>query len=466
MLTLVNITKIYDRRRKRAALKNVSLSFPDKGLFLLSGPSGSGKTTLLTILGGMASQSSGEFYCLEEKITSKNYDRYRSQYVSFVFQFSNLIADYSIYDNLRVAYDLSGEKADKEKIVEALRKVNLPDGDDIEAFLKKRPNELSGGQIQRVAIARALVKKPRILILDEPTSSIDKENAASVAKILKEISKDALVIVATHDEETFSSIHDGIILLKRGEVVSSSIPEGEASPKQTAKIKPRLSFLEKMHFAFGMLSRRKWRFIFSLTSLILSFSVLSFALNCSTIDFVETSIASQANRGSQIAFLSAHDETQAEVPFSEGQLSALSGETYFPYDAFSLPIKEKYRAKADQDGSLTTAFMRKMNAIYLNGEKNPGALCLTPCGAYGDITKMHLPENDGEIALSDLTASYFLKNSEYLDVFGLNFVIEPSDLLGTMISFFDEEVWDAPIHKRIVGVFSTDDENLSFWDGS
>ena len=132
MITLSGITKKYDRRRKKMALKGISLSFPDKGFFILTGPSGSGKTTLLNIIGGMDAPTDGEFRFDGRLINSKNYDEYRSQNVAFVFQFFNLIDEYSIYDNLKIAFSLHGVKADKEKVVEALKLVSLPDGEDRE----------------------------------------------------------------------------------------------------------------------------------------------------------------------------------------------------------------------------------------------------------------------------------------------------------------------------------------------
>ncbi|HPE95734.1 MAG TPA: ABC transporter ATP-binding protein, partial [Bacillota bacterium] len=199
MLELKNIIKDYTAGDTTvSALKGVSISFGKSEFVSVLGPSGCGKTTLLNIIGGLDRYTSGDLIIngvSTKEYTDRDWDAYRNHSVGFVFQSYNLIPHQSVLSNVELALTLSGvSKAERKKrAVKALERVGL--GDQI----KKKPNQMSGGQMQRVAIARALVNDPDILLADEPTGALDSATSVQVMEILKEVSKDRLVIMVTHN---------------------------------------------------------------------------------------------------------------------------------------------------------------------------------------------------------------------------------------------------------------------------
>lgn len=224
MLQLKNITKIYQTEDlKQVALDKVSINFRPNEFVSILGPSGSGKTTLLNIIGGLDHYDSGDLTINE--ISTKNFkdadwDSYRNHRVGFVFQSYNLIPHQSVLSNVELALTLSGvPKAERKKRAkEALKKVGL------EKHINKRPSQLSGGQMQRVAIARALVNNPDILLADEPTGALDSETSEQIMKIIKEIAKDRLVIMVTHNPELAKEYSTRIVKLKDGKLTNDSNP--------------------------------------------------------------------------------------------------------------------------------------------------------------------------------------------------------------------------------------------------
>ena len=201
MLELKNIVKTYVSGESEVrALNGVSLKFRKNEFVSILGPSGCGKTTLLNIIGGLDRYTSGDLVIRE--ISTKEYkdadwDRYRNHSIGFVFQSYNLIPHQSVLSNVELALTLSGvSKSERRaRAKEALEKVGL--GDQIH----KRPNQMSGGQMQRVAIARALVNNPDILLADEPTGALDTTTSVQIMDLLKEVAKDRLVIMVTHNPE-------------------------------------------------------------------------------------------------------------------------------------------------------------------------------------------------------------------------------------------------------------------------
>ena len=201
MLQIKNISKKYTTGDfVQTALNNVSLNFRDNEFVAILGPSGSGKTTLLNIVGGLDRYDTGDLIIngiSTKKYKDKDWDSYRNHTIGFVFQSYNLIPHQSILSNVELALTISGisKKERKERAKQALTDVGL--GEQIH----KRPNQLSGGQMQRVAIARALVNNPDILLADEPTGALDSDTSVQVMELLKEVAKDKLVIMVTHNPE-------------------------------------------------------------------------------------------------------------------------------------------------------------------------------------------------------------------------------------------------------------------------
>ncbi len=224
MLELKNIKKNYTTGDTTVhALKGVSVQFRDSEFVAVLGQSGCGKTTLLNIIGGLDHYTSGDLLIngtSTKKYMDRDWDSYRNHSVGFVFQSYNLIPHQSVLANVELALTLSGvsKRERRERAKAALEQVGLGDQ------LHKKPNQMSGGQMQRVAIARALVNDPSIVLADEPTGALDSETSVQVMEILKEISKDRLVIMVTHNPELAHQYANRIVQLKDGELVNDSNP--------------------------------------------------------------------------------------------------------------------------------------------------------------------------------------------------------------------------------------------------
>src|SRR5574344_2922481 len=222
-LKLTDITKTYRSGEIVQALKGVSLNFRKSEFVSILGQSGCGKTTLLNIIGGLDRYTSGELFIDEistKKYKDKNWDAYRNNKIGFVFQNYNLIPHQTVLSNVELALTLSGvsKSERKKRAIGALEQVGL--GDQI----YKKPNQMSGGQMQRVAIARALVNDPEIVLADEPTGAIDTETSIQIMELLKEVAKDRLVIMVTHNPDLANRYANRIVRLKDGVVTSDSRP--------------------------------------------------------------------------------------------------------------------------------------------------------------------------------------------------------------------------------------------------
>lgn len=279
MLKLKNIVKEYPTGdSKVVALKGVSIEFRKSEFVSILGHSGCGKTTLLNIIGGLDQYTTGDLI-IEGKSTKdfkdSDWDTYRNHSVGFVFQNYNLIPHQSVLSNVELALTLSGvsreERRERAKV--ALEKVGL--GDQI----GKKPNQMSGGQMQRVAIARALVNNPEILLADEPTGALDSETSVQIMDLLKEISKDRLVIMVTHNPELAERYSTRIIRLVDGKIVSDSDPYDsgeEQKAKEKGKKKPSMSFFTALSLSMNNLLTKKVRTF--LTSFAGSIGIIGIAL--------------------------------------------------------------------------------------------------------------------------------------------------------------------------------------------
>ena len=235
MLKLIDITKEYRLEDESLlALHNLSVTFRRNEFVSILGPSGCGKTTLLNIIGGLDRYTSGDIQV--EGVSTEDYDdldwdTYRNQRIGFVFQSYNLIPHISVLKNVQLTLTLAGVDKDesRERALEALRRVGL------EKQAKKRPSQLSGGQMQRVAIARAIVGDPEIILADEPTGALDSESGVQVMELLKEVARDRLVIMVTHNGQLAEEYSTRIINLRDGEIVGDTMPytdEEEAAEEE------------------------------------------------------------------------------------------------------------------------------------------------------------------------------------------------------------------------------------------
>lgn len=279
MLKLKNITKVYNSsNEKLKALDNVSIMFRKSEFVSILGPSGCGKTTLLNIIGGLDRYTSGDLI-INGKSTKyfkdRDWDSYRNYSVGFVFQNYNLIGHQTVLSNVELALTISGvsKKERKKRAIKALEEVGL------KRQINKKPNQLSGGQMQRVAIARALVNNPDIILADEPTGALDTKTSIQVMEILKNISKDKLVIMVTHNPDLAQKYSSRIIKILDGKIIDDSNILKEATKEEKAhdnKRRTSMKFLTALHLSLNNLMTKKGRTI--LTSFAGSIGIIGIAL--------------------------------------------------------------------------------------------------------------------------------------------------------------------------------------------
>lgn len=304
MIQLKSITKVYQPKGSVGvtALDGISIAFRQSEFVSILGPSGCGKTTLLNIVGGLDCYTSGELI-VDEKRTSEftdaEWDAYRNDKIGFVFQSYNLIMHLSVLQNVELALTLSGSDVvtRKRKAMAALERVGLAN------HLRKKPSELSGGEMQRVAIARAIVNDPAVILADEPTGALDSKNSVQIMELLKDISRDRLVVMVTHNDALAATYSTRTIKLSDGKIVSDSAPynpekervsgcqnvdkgkktktkkgEGNRSVKSngTQKAHTSMSFGVALSLSFRNLLTKKTRTV--LTSLAASIGIIGLAL--------------------------------------------------------------------------------------------------------------------------------------------------------------------------------------------
>ena len=300
MIYLKNISKTYISKKKLVcnALENINLILPNSGLVFVIGKSGAGKSTLLNLIGGLDKCSSGEIFVNGNKISDFNerqMSNYRSSQVGFIFQDYHLIDELTIYENILLSINLIKEE-DNGQIKDALEKVEL------RGFENKYPNELSGGERQRVGIARAIVKKPRIILADEPTGNLDNETATPIISLLKEISKECLIIIVSHNINDLYKNADRIIRLSKGNIIedlskkTNSIDEfvdtnnlyyGE---EKTIIKRKEMSIKNIFKMSFNFLKSKIFRIFTS--SVLVSIIMIIFSLSLTLVNFKSEEVIS------------------------------------------------------------------------------------------------------------------------------------------------------------------------------
>ncbi len=264
MLELKNIRKVYKSADDEVeALKGVSIKFRKSEFVSILGQSGCGKTTLLNIIGGLDRYTSGDLIIngkSTKKFKDKDWDAYRNYKIGFVFQSYNLISHQTVLSNVELALTLAGvsKRERRKRAIKALKDVGL--GNQIH----KKPNQLSGGQMQRVAIARAIVNNPDIILADEPTGALDTKTSIQVMDILKEISKDRLIIMVTHNPDLANKYSTRIINILDGEITHDSNPISDYEEKNTES-----SNLKNKDIGIGKAKLKYWTaFRLSLNNLL------------------------------------------------------------------------------------------------------------------------------------------------------------------------------------------------------
>lgn len=309
MIKLKNINKFYSSQQgKFHALKDITLTFPDQGMVYIVGKSGSGKSTLLNVIGGIDKYDSGELIIENNvisddntetstdiidtaKFSRKDYNSYRNTYIGFIFQEFNVIKGLTVYENIALSLELQKKsvKENHNNILNIINKVGLTGKE------KRRINELSGGERQRVAIARALIKDPKVIIADEPTGNLDSKNRDIVMNILKELSKEKLIIIVTHDKHLSKIYGDREIKIKDGEIVEDKIihPENVKNIVPTKhKLRPITpKAIVSLDLAWKGFKLNMTRFIFIIIlfaiSLIFAGSVINLYLTDTTKEYAK-----------------------------------------------------------------------------------------------------------------------------------------------------------------------------------
>lgn len=293
MLQLKNIVKTYgEKDNKVTALNGINIAFRENEFVAVLGHSGCGKTTMLNIIGGLDHATSGDLVIngiSTQKYRDRDWDAYRNRSIGFIFQSYNLIPHQTVLANVELALTISGvsKSQRKKKAIEALKQVGLGDQ------LHKKPNQMSGGQMQRVAIARALINNPDILLADEPTGALDSETSIQVMELLKEIAKDRLVILVTHNPELAEQYATRIVRVKDGSILSDTDP---FEPKESAEIEKvrkkrvSMSFFTAVFLSLNNLLTKKGRTL--LTSFAGSIGIIGIALILSLSSGINTYINS------------------------------------------------------------------------------------------------------------------------------------------------------------------------------
>ena len=405
MLKLENIVKVYETGGENVtALRGINLSFRENEFVAILGHSGCGKTTMLNIIGGLDHYTSGDLIINGRSTKSykdSDWDTYRNHSIGFVFQSYNLIPHQSVLANVELALTLSGvSKAERRRrAVDALTKVGLA------SQIRKRPNQLSGGQMQRVAIARALVNDPDILLADEPTGALDSETSVQVMDLLAEIAKEKLVIMVTHNPELADRYASRIVRLKDGEIVDDTAPfDGveEAATHSSKQKKRGMSFFTAFSLSLNNLMTKKGRTI--LTSFAGSIGIIGIALILS----LSNGINSYINQ--------VQEETLSSYPITIEAESLDMGSMML---SFMGTQQEKHENQPREDDRVysSTVMFDMMDAMmnaetktnnlkdfkkWLDEEGNPISELATIRYSYDLAFDIYTEDEDGNIVKSDV----------------------------------------------------------------
>jgi ABC-type lipoprotein export system ATPase subunit/ABC-type antimicrobial peptide transport system permease subunit len=419
MITLNNLNKIYSNGVH--ALKDVNLSFKDKGLFFIIGKSGSGKSTLLNILGGLDQQTSGTYLYGNQDLHDIDLNAFRNSAVGFVFQEFNLIETLTVKENLEIALKLQGIKTDDKIVNDALMSVEL------EGYQDRLPNTLSGGQKQRVAIARALIKKPSVLLADEPTGSLDSETSTQVFELLKELSKDILVIVVSHDKESAEHYQDGLIELKDGKVISNNLSDSQTSPIGKPLIKATMPISAALKLGFNHMRFKKTRIAF--VTMIFTLSLLVFSVSSTFLfyDKDERLISSYYDNNRSYVYLDVNERS----------LSTVSDETFDSHtDGYNQSFVPLYRhlSVSFYDHLATSSNYIFMDTINGSIEMNASLLARLNLSLIAGS----LPQSDDEINITDLMFDTFKKTGYRYDQSTFT-ITTPNDIIGKKLKLNNQD---------------------------
>ncbi len=336
MIELNNVSHIYTSKKgsKVIGLKDLNFSFKGRGMYFLTGKSGCGKSTLLNILSGIEKLQSGEILIEGtpmSKFSQTDYDNYRNSYAGIIFQEFNLIENMTVFENIDMALKLQGKQDNANLIAECLEKV------DLKGYENRFPSELSGGQRQRITIARQLAKGSRIILADEPTGSLDSVNSKKVFDILKKLSQETLIVVASHDLEFAEEYGDEIITLVDGQIVdvktkNQITPNTQSNANDTKGSKRKFPASYAFKIALKDIVNTKMRFIVATFLCFVSLAMFAMFVNISSFTSEKAIAYTLVNREDKFVMLrsSYYDEKglintnlSHKIPLTERQLSLI-----------------------------------------------------------------------------------------------------------------------------------------------
>lgn len=453
MLELKNITKIYKSKKgvKTTALNNITLRFGNKGMVFVLGKSGSGKSTLLNIVGGLDKYNSGEIIINGKssiKFKQHDFDAYRNTYVGFIFQEFNLLEEFSVHSNIALALQLQKKEPDKEKINNILKRV------DLEGLGTRKPNELSGGQKQRVAIARALIKEPDIILADEPTGNLDSATSEQIFNLLKDLSKEKLVLVVSHDAESAKKYADRIVEFKDGIIISDVDNTNSYKNDEDFKlIKSHLPFIESFKLGFNSLKNKKIRLAFTI---LLTAAALTFLGISDTVKWFDSARSHvdlmKSNSEKRISFNNIVD--YANYPFTDKIIADLKKETnlkLYNYYTFNNDISVTI-------GSFGFDQNKTGDYVYLDLYSNLSFVEISDNDVIVDELIGRLPLNEKEVVVSSYIADAMMKvgvNLGEVDEFGLVKTYQPTSY-NQVISDGKTFKLANKIEVKIVGILNQD----------
>lgn len=461
MLELKNIQKSYKTKTlKQHVLKGINLKFRKNEFVAILGPSGSGKTTLLNIIGGLDQYDEGDLI-IKGKSTKnfkgKNWDSYRNKSVGFIFQNYNLIAHMNVLDNVEMGMTLSGKKQKyrKKKAIELLEKVGLKE------HIHKKPNQLSGGQMQRVAIARALANNPEIILADEPTGALDSKTSVQIMELIKEISKDKLVIMVTHNSELAEKYADRIIKMKDGvlEEDTNKVNENEENNNEYKLNKTSMNIFTAIHLSLNNIRTKKGRTF--LTAFASSIGIIGIAL-----------ILSLSNGFSkQIEIFEEKVADAMPIMITENRLSneTIKAEMLMDEkednftDSKELKIEEKSNIKTNNISKEYLEYLEKMPTEYLSSVKMDYSLIYGMNIIKKDNDKYSAATSEEKELLALMPSKGFKDNTvtklitEYYDILQGKLPENKNEIILEVNE-------DNTINKDVYSLLGIKEDNISFDD--
>jgi ABC-type lipoprotein export system ATPase subunit len=493
MVTITDVSKNYYSKNKVTchALSHISLTLPEKGLVFLVGESGSGKTTLLNLIGTLDTPDEGKIAFNDialNTLSGKDLDNFRNHRIGFVFQDFNLISNYSVGSNISLALELQGKVHNKNKVCELLERVGLSSKAGDKPFYDRRISELSTGQKQRVAIARALIKDPDLILADEPTGSLDKENANSLFQLLKQLSSSRLVFVVSHDEDLAKKYADRIIRIDAGVIVSDdsllAVPPADSTAaaenpakESDKKRQSNLPLKRCLSISLSCLTHKKLRLVFSLLASFITLVCFGFSFAVSHSDANLPQVQKLYENGYQMAVVSPGGyyvtSSGSDAPntrhdcytFSKDQIKQIqdysSGKEMpevFGFDSTSSPkpnftdslavsAESLFALGAGNTNPYLTLALRSFNNLFeIDSDTGYADAKLTADSRFKDSSLCQLPQTYSQIGITDFQADLFIRFGYSSSDGKVTEVKSPDDLIGKAIGNY-----------TISGVFSTEE---------